>query len=231
MKIIGLIGGTTWESTKEYYRIINETVHMAKGGDHSAKLLLYSVDFHEIRELSKNNDWNSIADLLISKGKKLENSGAELLLICANTLHKVYDNVQKELRIPIIHIVDVLAKEIKKTGFSKIGLLGTKITMESSFYRSRLKDRFSIETITPEEDEREIISQIIFQELAKGTIMDSSRIKLLSIINKMTEKGAQGIVLGCTELSLILQPSHLNIPVFDTLLIHAASSVNLALEE
>jgi len=226
-----MIGGTSWESTSEYYRIINEAVRLKKRGSHSAKILLYSVDFATIRSLSDNDDWDSIAEMLITIGKKLESAGADLLLLCANTLHKVYDPVQKELKIPVLHIADVLAKEIKKIGFTKVGLLGTRITMESEFYRKRLKERYKIITVVPDVSQRGVVSEIIFGELIRGKILDSSRETLKSISNSLVSHGAQAIVLGCTELPLILQPRDLKVPMFDTLLIHAASAVNFALQK
>ncbi|MFC1887253.1 aspartate/glutamate racemase family protein [Candidatus Cloacimonadota bacterium] len=230
MKTIGLIGGTTWESTKEYYQIINEAVQLSAGGYHSAKILLYSVDFQEIRTLSEMDDWDSLAKMFVSIGRKLEAAGAEILLLCANTLHKVYDDVQRQLNIPVLHIADVLAKEVEKTGLKTLGLLGTRITMESDFYISRLKDRFGIETIVPDKAGREIVNTIIFDELAKGIIRHESRQKLIEISEEMIANGAKAVVLGCTELSLILKPSHFDVPVFDTLLIHAASAANFAVK-
>jgi amino-acid racemase len=230
MKTIGLIGGTTWESTKEYYRIINEAVQSEKGGYNSARILLYSVNFQEIRTLSSTGDWAAISKMFVSIGRKLETAGADLLLLCANTLHKVYEEVQEQLNIPVIHIADTLADEVLKTNISTLGLLGTRITMESKFYISRLKEKFNINIIIPEPADRKIINDIIFNELAKGIIKSSSRKKLIIISEALILKGAEGIVLGCTELSLILKPESLENPVFDTLLIHAASAVDFALK-
>jgi aspartate racemase len=231
MKVIGLIGGTSWESTKEYYKILNETVSRVKGGYHSAQILLYSVDFQEIRDLSESDNWPGLARMLIEIGRKLEAAGADLLLLCANTLHKVYEEVQETLNIPVLHIANALAKEVEEMGLSTIGLLGTKTTMQEEFYRGRLKNKFNLNTLVPELADQQIISDIIFKELTKGKILVGSRQRLINISEKLIAKGAQGIVLGCTELPLLIGASDLNVTIFDTLQIHAVAAVNFALRE
>ena len=197
MKVIGMIGGTSWESTKEYYRILNETVAQVKGGYHSAQILLYSVDFQEIRNLSDIHNWQGLARMLIEIGRKLETAGADLLLLCANTLHKVYDEVQEVLDIPLLHIADALAKEIEKTGLTTIGLLGTKTTMQDEFYRGRLKVKFNLNTVVPDKDDQQIVSDIIFNELTKGKILVESRQELIDISEKTHSQRSSG---NCTGL-------------------------------
>lgn len=228
MKIIGLIGGTSWVSTLEYYRIINETVKEKLGGMHSAHLILYSVDFNEfiIKNMSK---WDEIVKSFTSIGKKLEQSGADCLLICANTLHKVADDVQNNINIPLVHIVDVTAKKILADGLKKVGLLGTKYTMEENFYKKRLKEKFNIETIIPDEKERETIHNIIINELTQDIIKQSSKQKYIKIINSLVSKGAEGIILGCTEIPLLINENDVDIPMYNTTEIHALAAVEFAL--
>ncbi len=228
MKIIGLIGGTSWESTKEYYRIINQTVNRRLGKKHSAKILLYSFDYEEIYSLE--NDWHLISEKLIEAARILEKSGADFILICANTMHKVAEKVQEKINIPILHITDVTAQKIKEKGLNKVGLLGTRFTMTDDFYKKRLKGKFEIETIVPDNEEKGLIQKIIFEEICSGNILDSSNKKFLQIIEKMKDKGALGIILGCTEIPLLIQQKDVDIPVFDTLEIHAKAAVEFALK-
>ena len=228
MKIIGLIGGTSWESTKEYYRIINQTVNRRLGKKHSAKILLYSFDYEEIYSLE--NDWHLISEKLIEAARILEKSGADFILICANTMHKVAEKVQEKINIPILHITDVTAQKIKEKGLNKVGLLGTRFTMTDDFYKKRLKGKFEIETIVPDNEEKGLIQKIIFEEICSGKILDSSKKKFLQIIEKMKDKGALGIILGCTEIPLLIQQKDVDIPVFDTLEIHAKAAVEFALK-
>ncbi|MCK4995959.1 MAG: aspartate/glutamate racemase family protein, partial [Thermoplasmatales archaeon] len=204
MKTIGLIGGTTWHSTIEYYRIINETVKEKLGKSHSARLLLYSIDFEET-VVKNHRNWNFISKSYIDIANKLENAGADCLIICANTMHKIADDIQKNANIPIIHIADATGEKIKEKGLSKVGLLGTSYTMEEDFYKERLKEKFNIETIIPEKNERDLINKIILKELTQGKIMQSSKQRYLEIIENLIDKKAEGIILGCTEIPLLIK--------------------------
>ncbi len=230
MKTIGLIGGMSWESSAEYYRIINEEVNRRLGGVHSAKVILYSFDFAEIEELQHRGEWEKLTQVIIDAARRLENAGAEVLLICTNTMHKMFDQVQENVKIPMIHIADATAEEIKKKGLKKVGLLGTKFTMEGDFYRKRF-EKHGIETIIPSEDEREVIHRIIYDELVVGIIRDESRKKYLEIIENLKQLGAEGMVLGCTEIPLLIKQEHVDIPVFDTTRIHALKAVDFALQK
>ncbi|NQV19063.1 MAG: amino acid racemase [Armatimonadetes bacterium] len=227
MKTIGLIGGTTWESTQLYYKIINETVREKLGANHSAKILLYSFDFNEI--IQTKGDTIKLAELITKIAFKLEKVEADFLLICANTLHIVFNQVQKNINIPILNIIDVTGKEIQKLGVKKVGLLGTTTTMEKNFYKDRLKSKFNIHAIIPTPEERNLIQDVIFNELALGKIKESSKKKLISIINNLIKKGAEGIILGCTEIPLLIQQEDVNIPVFDTTYLHATAAAEKAL--
>jgi len=228
MKTIGLIGGTSWESTKEYYRIINQSVNRRLGKKHSGKIILYSFDFEELYSLE--NDWYLKSKKLINAAQILQRSGADFILICANTLHKAAEKVHEKVNIPILHIADVTAQKIKEKGLNKVGLLGTKFTMTDDFYKKRLKEKFDILTIVPEKDEKDLIQKIIFEEICSGIIKESSRNKFLKIIKKMKDKGISGIILGCTEIPLLIQQKDVDIPVFDTLEIHAEAAVEFALK-
>ena len=228
MKTIGLIGGTTWHSTVDYYRIINETINEKLGAHHSAHLILYSVEFEEFIEKNKEN-WDVISKSFIKIAKKIENAGADFLIICANTMHKIADDIQYNIRIPLIHIADVTAEEVLKKNFNNIGFLGTKITMQGDFYIKRLKERFGINTILPEKNDIEIINNIIFDELSYNIIKDSSKEKYIKIIDKLVSKGAQGIILGCTEIPLLIKKDDVKIPIFDTTYIHAKAAAEYAL--
>jgi len=229
MKIIGLIGGTTWVSTLEYYRIINETIKEKLGGVHSAHCILYSVDFDEFI-LKNEGKWKEIASSFIDIAKKLEQVGADFIILCANTMHKIADEIQNSVNIPLLNIVDVTAEKIVERGLKKVGLLGTKITMEDDFYKQRLKRRFNIEAIVPGSEEREIINKIIFNELTYNIIKQSSKQKYVKIINKLVLNGAEGIILGCTEIPLLIKKNDVNIPILDTTSIHAKAAVEYALK-
>ncbi len=227
MKTIGLIGGVSWESTKEYYKIINETVRYRMGKFHSAEILLYSLDFQVIR----NSNWKQIGELLSDKAILLEKAGADCVLICANTLHKVYDEVQNSVSIPVLHIADPLGKAIKQEGFHKVGLLGTKTTMEEDFYQNRLKEKFDIDVLIPPEEEREMVHKIIFNELVTGKIKKYSKKIYYSIMYELIEQGAEGIILGCTEIPLLIKQEDVRITLFDTVQLHAEAAVEFALDE
>ncbi len=219
----------SWESTLEYYRIINESVNKRLKGHHSAKLLLFSLDFEEIVRLMNENKWVAIAEIIISAAKRLEKAGADFFLICTNTIHKVAEEVEGNVSIPLIHIVDETAKRIKEKGLKTVGLLGTKFTMEEKFYKERLR-KHGITAIIPEKSERDYVDKVIFEELTFGIIKRSSRENLIRIIDNLISKGAEGIVLGCTELPLIIGQEDVDVPVFDTTKIHAESAVEYALD-
>ena len=227
MKTIGLIGGTSWESTVEYYRLINELTREKLGGWHSAKCLIYSIDFAEIVQ---ETNWVKITSILCQAAKTLESGGAECILICANTMHKTAEDVQKTITIPLIHITDVTGEEIKKTGLKTVGLLGTKFTMEEDFYKERLSNKFGLEVIVPDNNDREFIHHTAYHELVLGIINQSSKEEFMRIIARLEKQGARGIILGCTEIPLLIKQDDVNILVFDTTQIHAGAAVEFALK-
>jgi aspartate racemase len=229
MKVIGLIGGMSWNSSLEYYRLINELVSHRLGRLHSARVVLYSLDFEEIERAQQESRWEDAADTLIKAAIALKQAGADFLLICTNTMHKVADEVGKSAGLPILHIVDATGNAIREQGLSKVGLLGTRFVMAEQFYRGRLKKRFDIDLVAPAEDEQAVVHRIIYDELCRGKIRDSSRQSCLEIIEKLTKRGAEGIVLGCTELPLLVRPSDVQVPVFDTTRLHAEAAVEMAL--
>ena len=229
MKTIGLIGGTTWHSTIEYYRIINETVNEKLGGKHSARCIIYSMNFEET--MVKNwEDWDEITKSLTFFAKKLENAGAELLIICANTPHKIADSIQSEISIPLIHIADVTGKKIQEKGLKKVGLIGTSYTMNEDFIKERIKDKYGIEVLVPDIDDQNIIEDIILNELTFNNLKDSSRKKYIEIIEKLVDNGAEGVILGCTEIPLLIKQDDVEIPVFDTTSIHAKAAVDFSID-
>jgi len=230
MKTIGLIGGMSWESSVLYYQLINRKVNSVLGGVHSGKSVMVTVDFEEIADLQRKSDWGTLAEMMIDAAKALQNAGADMVLICANTMHKVSAEVASNIDIPLIHIGDVTADAIKKQGLKKIGLLGTKYTMEQNFIKDRIQNQ-GIEVIIPEEADREIIHNVIYNELAKGIISDDSRKAYLTIINKLVAAGAEGVILGCTEIGMLIKPTDTAIPTFDTTIIHAEKAVELALQK
>jgi len=229
MKVIGLIGGMSWNSTLEYYRIINESVAQRLGGLHSARLVLYNLDFDEIIRAQREGRWDDTASILIGAGNAVKRAGADFLVICTNTMHKVADDVEEKVGLPLLHIVDVTGDAVRERGLHRIGLLGTRFVMEGPFYQGRLRDSFAIEVLVPGEDDMDTIHQIIFDELCEGKIKASSRRVCADIISKLVNKGAEGIVLGCTELPLLVRPSEIHAPIFDTTRLHAEAAVNLAL--
>lgn len=229
MKTIGLIGGMSWESSLEYYKIINETVKSKLGGLHSAKCLMYSVDFNEIELLQHQNRWNELTDIMVSTADVLKKGGADFIVICTNTMHKMADDIGNRVGIKVLHIAEVTGEEIVKKGLKKVALLGTKFTMEQDFYKKVLEDKFNIEVLIPDEDERNAIHDIIYNELCKGIINESSKKEYIEIINNLVSKGAEGIVLGCTEIPLLIKQEDVNVPIFDTTTIHAISAVEYAL--
>ena len=228
MKTIGLLGGMSWESTVEYYRIINELTAKKLGKLHSAKCILYSFDFEEIAERLREGKWSELAEMLANAAKSLEVAGAELVLICTNTMHKVADEVANTINIPLVNIIDVTAEEIKSKGLKTVGLLGTKFTMEDEFYRNRL-EKHGIKALIPEERERDLIHMVIFDELCKGIIKAESKKAFIEIIQRLLDAGAEGIILGCTEIPLLVKEEDTDTIPFDTTEIHARSAVEIAL--
>lgn len=229
MKTIGLLGGMSWESTLTYYQVLNEEVKKKLGGFHSAKIVLYSVDFHEIESCQKGGNWNATAEILGEAAKRIETAGADFLLIGANTMHKVADEIGQHISIPILHIADAAAARIKERGFNTAGLLGTKYTMEQDFYRNHLNEKHGIATIIPDEVDRERIHTILYDELCLGTVDDSSRGEFVRIISSLHERGAEGVILGCTEIPLLVSQEDTSVPLFDTTRIHAEEAVKWAL--
>jgi aspartate racemase len=230
MKTIGLIGGMSWNSSLEYYRIINETIKEKLGELHSAKCILYSVDLAEIEHLQHEGKWKDLTEVMIDAAQKLERANAEFVVICTNTMHKMADDIQNNINIPILHIVDAVAERILDMGLKKVGLLGTRFTMEGDFYKKMLKEKHDIETIIPDNDEREMIHDVIYNELCRGTIKRSSRERFEKTIKNLNANGAEGVILGCTEIPLLIKEKDVDIPLFDTAAIHARSAVEFALE-
>jgi len=228
MRTIGLLGGMSWSSTMEYYRIINEEVSRRLGGLHSAKVLLNSVDFDEIVQLQRRGDWHTAGKQLAAAAQALECAGADFVLICANTMHKVSEAVRQAIRIPIIHVADVTAETIKRTGITRVGLLGTLYTMEQDFLKEKFAE-YGLQVIIPDEERRHAVHHIIFEELCKGTVSAASRRQFLSAIDHLAEQGAEGVIFGCTEISMLLEPKDSPLPAFDTARIHAESAVRMAL--
>ena len=229
MKTMGLIGGMSWESSLEYYRIVNETVKEKLGGLHSCKCLMYSVDFGVIEALQHQNKWDELTKLMIEAAQNLKHGGADFIVICTNTMHKMAPEIETATGLNVLHIADVTGAAISKDQIQKVGLLGTRFTMEGDFYKKRLKDNYDIEVIIPEDTDRQIIHDIIYNELCLGVIKDDSRQKYIDIINKLCANGAEGIILGCTEIPLLIKQSDVLIPVYDTTKIHAESAVDFAL--
>ena len=220
MKTIGLIGGMSWESTVTYYKIINETVKEKLGGLHSAKCILYSVDFQEIEECQANGNWEKSGEILGEAAYNLEKAGADFIVICTNTMHKVVNQIKEKISIPILHIAEMTAEKILEKGLKNIALLGTKYTMEQDFYKSKLIEK-GINVIIPDKNDIEIINKVIYDELCLGTINSNSKKKFLEIVDKLRNKGAEGIILGCTEIGLLIKNEDTDVPLFDTAIIHA----------
>lgn len=231
MKTIGLIGGMSWESTVSYYRLINEAVKEKLGGLHSAKLVLYSVDFHEIEELQRKGDWETAGAVLAAAARSLEAAGASFLILCTNTMHKVARHIEDAVAIKLLHIADPTAAEIRKSGYSVVGLLGTRFTMEQPFYRERLIERHGLEVRVPAVQDRDIVHRIIYEELCLGIVKDESRIAYRRVIQGLAAQGAQAIILGCTEISLLVGEQDSAVPLFDTTAIHARAAVFEALKQ
>jgi aspartate racemase len=228
MKTIGLIGGMSWESSIEYYRLINEATKSKLGGLHSAKSVMYSVDFAEIEALQHQDRWQEAADLMVSAAQSIERAGADFVVLCTNTMHKLADEIEANIRVPFLHIADVTAERIQSRGIQKIGLLGTRFTMEQDFYRGRLVDKHGLEVLIPNGDERAVVHQVIYEELCLGIINPESRKQYIEIMSRLVDSGAEGIILGCTEIELLVQPGDTTVELFPTTRIHAEAAVDKA---
>ncbi|WP_462410522.1 aspartate/glutamate racemase family protein [Neobacillus sp. Marseille-QA0830] len=230
MKTIGLLGGMSWESSAEYYRLINEKVKNRLGGLHSAKCILYSVDFDEIERYQADGDWERAGMVLGDAASSLEKAGAEFIVICTNTMHKVVKEIEAKINIPLLHIADATVHQIQKQGLKKVGLLGTKYTLIDNFYKSRVEANDDITVLIPDQEEIELLNDIIFKELCLGTIKQTSKEYYQKVIQNLVNQGAEGIILGCTEIGLLVKPEDSEVPLFDTAVIHAMEAVNKALE-
>lgn len=226
---MGLIGGMSWESSLEYYRIINETVKEKLGGHHSADCLMYSVDFGPVKDMQYAGEWDKLSMMMVEAGQRLKEGGAEQITICTNTMHLMAADVEKATGLPVIHIADTTAEAIKAKKLKKVLLLGTRFTMEKDFYKGRLTEKHGIEVLVPDPADIDIVNDIIYSELVLGSILEESRAKYLAVISKMIERGAEGVILGCTEIPLLVKQDDCPIPVFDTTTIHAVKTVEFAL--
>jgi aspartate racemase len=231
MKTIGLVGGMTWHSTADYYRLINEDVQRRLGGSSSARCVLYSVEFGEFEELQEAGDWDQLTALMVDAAIRVETAGADFLVICANTMHRAAEAVAAALAIPLLHIADAAAAEIRRTNVKTVGLLGTRYTMEQDFYRKRLETKHGLRVLVPDEGERRRIHDIIYTELGRGIIKDSSRAEYLDIIDRLRGRGAEGVILGCTEIPLLVKPGDTPVPLYDTTALHAKAAVDAALDD
>ncbi|MDD9895582.1 MAG: aspartate/glutamate racemase family protein [Gammaproteobacteria bacterium] len=231
MKTIGMLGGMSWESTVSYYQALNEGVKQALGGLHSAKIVLHSVDFDEIEKLQHADNWDATAEILKQSALSVEAGGADFLIICTNTMHLVAAQIEAAINIPVLHIADATAQQLIDDGISKVGLLGTAFTMEKSFYKDRLTEKFAIEVVVPDEDQRALVHKVIYEELCLGKINEGSRTAYLEIIQQLHQRGAQAVILGCTEIALLVSQQDTNIPLYDTTAIHAAQAVRFALAQ
>ena len=229
MKTIGLIGGMSWESTIPYYRQINELTKQRLGGLHSARIVLYSVDFHDIERLQHSGDWDAAGALLADAARALQAAGADFVVVCTNTMHKVAAEIEAAVSIPLLHIADPTAAAIKDAGHDVVGLIGTRFTMEEAFYRDRLRDRHGLRVIVPEAGERDLVHRVIYEELCLGNVLPASRAEYRRIMVALVAQGAQAIILGCTEISLLVDASDAPVPLFDTTALHAAAAVETAL--
>lgn len=231
MRIIGVLGGMSWESSQGYYRALNEGVKAALGGLHSAKIVMVSVDFAEIEVLQQQSEWDAAGDLLASAAQNVERAGAECLLIATNTMHKVAPAIEQAITIPLLHIADATAEQLKADGISRVGLLGTRFTMEQDFYIGRLEEKFGIEVVVPDQAERNIVHRVIFDELCQGRIENASRQRYLAIIDALYAQGAQAVILGCTEIAMLVSQRDTAVPLYDTTALHAQQAVAWALND
>ena len=230
MKTIGMIAGMSWESSLEYYRLVNEGVKAGLGGLHSAKCVLVSVDFAEIEILQREGRWDEATQAMIDVARQVQAGGADFLLICTNTMHKMAEQVQASIEIPLLHIADAAAEAIKARGLRKVGLLGTRFTMEENFYRGRLAEKYGLEVLIPDEADRAIVHRVIYEELVLGMIVPASKLEYQRIIESLIQQGAEGIILGCTEIGLLIKDEDSRVPLFDTTSIHAQAAVEMALK-
>jgi len=231
MKTIGLLGGMSWESSTLYYQILNEEVKRRLGGLHSARVVMLSVDFAKVETLQMAGEWERAGEILADEARRIEAAGAEMLLLCTNTMHKVAPQIEAAITIPFLHIADATGEAIRRAGLRKVGLLGTRFTMEEPFYARRLRERWDLEVLTPSENDRKIVHRIIYEELVLGIVRDESRQEYLRIIDDLRLRGAEGIIEGCTEIGLLVGPGHTDIPLFDTTRIHALAAVEATLSE
>jgi aspartate racemase len=230
VKTIGLLGGMSWESTVPYYRIVNETVKARLGGLHSARLVLYSVDFHEVERFMPEGNWEEIGHRLADAGRALRAAGADFIVLCTNTMHRVAPAIEAAAGIPLLHIVDVTGEETRRLGFAKVGLLGTRFTMEQDFFRERLRERAGVEVVVPGEADRAIVHAVIFEELCRGLVREESRREYGRIMARLAQDGAQAVVFGCTEIAMLVGPRDCPVPVIDTTALHARRAAERALE-
>ncbi|AVP95814.1 aspartate racemase [Ahniella affigens] len=231
MYTIGLIGGMSWESTIPYYRLINETIKAELGGLHSAKIVLFSVDFHEIEVLQRQGDWDRAGQMLADAAKSLQAAGADVLVLCTNTMHKVAAQIASAVAIPLLHIADATGVVIRDRGHQTVGLLGTRFTMEQDFYSERLRQQFGLRVLTPQADDRALVHRVIYEELCLGRIEPASQQAFRDIIQRLIDAGAEAVILGCTEISLLVGPADAPVPVFDTTAIHARAAAHYALRD
>ena len=229
MKTIGLIGGMSWESTQSYYQLLNQGVKNKLGGLHSAKIVLVSLDFAEIAVLQQQQDWPQMAEILIKAAKQVEAAGADYLLICTNTMHKLAKQVQAAVAIPLLHIADAVGENLIQHNFKKVALLGTQFTMEQDFYKQRLADKFAIDVLIPDAQGRETVHRVIYDELCKDVIKEESKAEYLTIIDNLTQQGAEAIILGCTEIALLVQQADTSIPLLDSTALHCAMALENSL--
>ena len=230
MKVIGLIGGMSWESSAEYYRLINRGVRSRLGGQHSARSLMYSVDFHEVEILQREGRWAEAAREMAECAVRLERGGADFVVLCTNTMHRLAPAIEEAVPLPLVHIVDPTAAAVLRAGVRRVGLLATRYTMEGEFYKGRLAERHGLEVLTPDESGRKVIHDVIYDELCQGKVFEESRREYLRVIDTLAERGAEGIILGCTEITLLIRPEDTGLPLFDTTRLHAEEAVRLALE-
>ncbi len=231
MKTIGLLGGMSWESTAAYYRAVNEGVQRVLGGLHSAQAVLWSVDFAPVEDLQQRGDWDEAGRLLAGAARRVQAAGADFLLLCTNTMHRVAPAIERAIDIPLLHIADATGEELVRAGVGNVGLLGTAFTMEQGFYKDRLRERFGLEVLAPGEQERRDVHRVIYEELCLGTVSKASRARYLEVIDALAARGAEAVILGCTEIGLLVEQQHTPVRLFDTTAIHAQRAVAWALED
>ncbi len=231
MKTIGMLGGMSWESTTSYYQAVNEGIKEKLGGFHSAEICMYSVDFADIEELQRQGNWQAAGEVLARAAQRVEAGGADFLVVCTNTMHKVVPEIEKAVSIPVLHIADATAEKLLTDRIKRVGLLGTRFTMEQDFYKGRLADKFGIEVLIPEPEEREIIHNVIYSELCLGKVNERSRRQYLQIIDALRKRGAEAVILGCTEIALLVRQEDTPVPLYDTTALHAEKAVDLATAE